>query len=544
MNSIFNIYWQISLALTFGSVLFYFIGTTTLIREREKLATAYWILVFAFSIPVIIHMLPKQLLFDNPLNLELGQALHSPLRSQFPRQTSMEFQSVSLNPVSLCSDLKTVVPIFFITLGFLMLVWSYLILLKRSKSLMTLRRFGNFSLKVEAQNISPYAAHLIYSAYVAVPESVLLNRNDFRSVLEHEFHHLRMKDTLWAYVLLMIKYSFLWNPIVFRFVRRIEEQQEFACDEALIGRGVSTQAYGQCLWQVAAQLHQTQSLLVGTTSMFLRPNAKLLKRRIEMLTRYKKSKSNKLGFSLAVVGTLLCLGATSLVGRVLAQNSKISMIEAQKLAKESGKRLGIPIEVDDELLHKLNQFIGTESGKKFFNAALERKKEYEVFLSAELKSRGLPRGLLAIPLIESGFSNLSGPLRDGEFQKNKDKLSSGFNLESDTLAPGYRGAGLWMFIPETARNYGLVVNQQEDQRMNIKKSTSAALQLLSDLKKEFGDWALAVAAYNHGSKIVRSRIEKYGTNDAWELARKGALNNYLRGVAAGMIVMDHPELLN
>jgi len=108
--------------------------------------------------------------------------------------------------------------------------------------------------------------------------------------------------------------------------------------------------------------------------------------------------------------------------------------------------------------------------------------------------------------------------------------------------PAQRGAGLWMFIPSTARTYGMRVGAEEDQRLDIPLETDAALRLLSDLHAEFGDWGLALAAYNQGPSVVRRAIQQEGTRDIWKLMKSGALNSYVAQVVAAAILLEEPSL--
>jgi membrane-bound lytic murein transglycosylase D len=77
-------------------------------------------------------------------------------------------------------------------------------------------------------------------------------------------------------------------------------------------------------------------------------------------------------------------------------------------------------------------------------------------------------------------------------------------------------AGLWQFVPATARIYGLRVNDQVDERLDPHKSTEAAIRMLSALYEQFGDWGLVLAAYNCGPGRVKRIMRTYGATDFWE----------------------------
>lgn len=120
------------------------------------------------------------------------------------------------------------------------------------------------------------------------------------------------------------------------------------------------------------------------------------------------------------------------------------------------------------------------TGKPYFN-----------FIDRILKQYGLPEELKYLAVIES-------------------------DLKSTALsAKGARGP--WQFMPGTARGFGLVVNQQEDDRIDYSRSTNAAAKYLLSLYKDFKDWLLVIAAYNGGEGRVSNAIKKSGSHNFWDL---------------------------
>jgi hypothetical protein len=106
-----------------------------------------------------------------------------------------------------------------------------------------------------------------------------------------------------------------------------------------------------------------------------------------------------------------------------------------------------------------------------------------------LQSQGLPTSLLGVVAIESGFN---------------------------PAAVSTKGAaGLWQFMPATARQYGLVVNARQDDRFDIVKSTLAAAHYLRQLHNQFGDWPLALAAYNAGPNRVWQDMHRFNGVSFW-----------------------------
>lgn len=114
--------------------------------------------------------------------------------------------------------------------------------------------------------------------------------------------------------------------------------------------------------------------------------------------------------------------------------------------------------------------------KSRFEVWLDRKPTYEPMISAKLEERAMPQDLIYLAMIESGFN-----------PKAKSPAKAG---------------GLWQFVSETGKRYGLTVNKTVDERNHPDKATDAALSYLSDLHDRFGSWYLAAAAYNTGENRV------------------------------------------
>ncbi|MDR2017778.1 MAG: lytic transglycosylase domain-containing protein [Syntrophobacterales bacterium] len=104
-------------------------------------------------------------------------------------------------------------------------------------------------------------------------------------------------------------------------------------------------------------------------------------------------------------------------------------------------------------------------------------------------------------------------------------------------------AGLWQFIKETGKREGLYINEHLDDRYNIKKATRSALAHLKRLYAEFGDWFIAMAAYNAGAGRLREAIENQQTSDFFELSLPEETERYIfRIVAIKEIITDRERL--
>jgi membrane-bound lytic murein transglycosylase D len=126
-------------------------------------------------------------------------------------------------------------------------------------------------------------------------------------------------------------------------------------------------------------------------------------------------------------------------------------------------------------------------------AWLQRMGRYRKMIDRVLKKHDLPRDLVYVAMIESGFN----PTR--------------------TSRAG--AAGLWQFMRRSGRGYGLHRDYWVDERRNPLLSTEAAARYLKDIYARFGSWELALASYNAGVGAVLQSVRKYNTNDYWQLCR-------------------------
>lgn len=198
--------------------------------------------------------------------------------------------------------------------------------------------------------------------------------------------------------------------------------------------------------------------------------------------------------------------------------------EAQNLAamENQSEKIGLLDELNKRIEKELNALLPrpTQSPllikpERAFSYALKatvktRFNQYYKTLAPILEEERIPVGLLSVALIESGFNPLA-------------------------LSP--KGArGMWQFMPATAERYGLTVEPANDHRTHVEHSTHAAARYLRDLYRQFGDWKLAIAAYNAGENRVQRIINKTGIRDFEEMSRRGLLpletRNYVPAVLA------------
>ena len=133
----------------------------------------------------------------------------------------------------------------------------------------------------------------------------------------------------------------------------------------------------------------------------------------------------------------------------------------------------------------------------WLQAVLDRSLRYRAIITGAIAERGLPPELRYLPAVESGFQ---------------------------ARATSPRGAaGLWQLMRNTASPYGLRMDQWVDERRDFWKATEASLDKLAENYRIFGDWYMALAAYNCGVGKLSAIVRRYPGNDYWALRRKGVL---------------------
>lgn len=179
---------------------------------------------------------------------------------------------------------------------------------------------------------------------------------------------------------------------------------------------------------------------------------------------------------------------------------------------------GLPITMDPKVIVWLDYF-QSEVGRRQMLKWLVRSATLSSSIQPLLVREGLPKELFFLAMIESGLSNRA-------FSRAK-------------------ASGTWQFMKATARSYGLKINYWVDERRNPLKSTVAAARYLRDLYKRFGDWYLAIAAYNAGPGKIRYAMRKSGSRQYWRLARtrwlRAETRNYVPKMLAAFIMASHPR---
>ncbi len=192
-------------------------------------------------------------------------------------------------------------------------------------------------------------------------------------------------------------------------------------------------------------------------------------------------------------------------------------IKAKAEAEIQSTQSDLPLMMNDQVAGFINYF--SNRGRGTLEHALARSGRYEDMIRKTLHEEGVPQDLIYLAQAESGFHS---------------------------LAVSRAGArGMWQFMGVRARGYGLERNWWVDDRQDPEKATRAAARHLKDLYNQFGDWYLAMAAYNSGPGTVQSAVKRTGYADFWELYRRNVLpretRNYVPIIVAVTIMAKNPE---
>jgi membrane-bound lytic murein transglycosylase D len=185
----------------------------------------------------------------------------------------------------------------------------------------------------------------------------------------------------------------------------------------------------------------------------------------------------------------------------------------KKLTCQKGVTYSFPIVWNDKVYHSLYFFSKGRKGP--LDKWLDRSVYYLPFMQRMFADSGLPTDLAYLPLIESGFNPFAYSRA--------------------------RASGIWQFIASTGNLYGLRKNYWLDERRDPVRSTGAAISYLKKLFNQFGDWQLALAAYNCGENGVANACTRSSSSSYWQLRLPRETKNYVPEFISALIVAKNPQ---
>lgn len=179
----------------------------------------------------------------------------------------------------------------------------------------------------------------------------------------------------------------------------------------------------------------------------------------------------------------------------------------------------LPLTVNEYVAGFISYFSNSQAGHAHLVRSLERAGKYQAMIAKDLSDAGLPQDLIYLAVAESGF-------------------------QPQVVNRGSGAGGMWQFMPFQGA-YGLARNGYFDERFDPDKSSLAYARYMKYLYAQFGDWYLAMAAYNWGPGNVQRAVQRTGYADFWELYRRNALptatKNYVPGIIAAAIMAKNPQ---
>lgn len=191
-----------------------------------------------------------------------------------------------------------------------------------------------------------------------------------------------------------------------------------------------------------------------------------------------------------------------------------------KLRTELNTASDLPLVINDQVAGYINAFAGSESFRKHMAASLQRVGKYRGLIQSVLKEEGVPQDLIYLAVAESGF-------------------------QPQALNAHSGAGGMWQFMTYTGPQFGLTRNGYFDYRFDPEKSSRAYARYIKELYNQFGDWYLAMAAYNWGPGNIQRDVQRTGYADFWEFYRRGLMpaqtRAYVPQILAAILMAKNPE---
>lgn len=484
----------------------------TVACPRVRMWSGRGLLLLALVAPLVAQALPRP--WTPPAALRTVAATGAPTARVHLESVGLgpEAVDISLGPVASAVDLGDGLPLVLLAAGLLRLA---LALRRLSRAVGRGAPAGSFEavpVVVLAAATGPFAVQLPAGRVIVIDPATAASPGRGLA-LRHERQHHAQGDPLFAWLWLALRGALGWNPLVGRWAQQAGQLEEQACDAAVVARPeVSPKAYGRMLL-AHARGAPTPALARG-----LAPRSPLHERLVALA---RPRPARPLAAVLGGVLALALVGGGALGARSLAADLRIDEDALLQAISAHSQAPSHP-----RVQAALRRMLTDQAG--FYGRSLARRHAWAPLVDGALDEAGLPAFLAAVPLVESGYTNWGAP----------------GSPTAESAAPGtIPGRGLWMFIPATARDYGLAVEPDRDQRLEPVAETAAAVDLLTDLHEEHGSWGLALAAYNEGSDAVHAAVAAGGSRDALALAEAGLLNDYVPTVLAAAVLLENPELL-
>ncbi|MDB2632881.1 lytic transglycosylase domain-containing protein [Flavobacteriaceae bacterium] len=229
-----------------------------------------------------------------------------------------------------------------------------------------------------------------------------------------------------------------------------------------------------------------------------------------------KKTTRPLLLMLIFILSIIFFNAVNLSDKTLEKNTSSTYnIKALKIPNGlsfAGEK--VPTELDDIKERMDRELLVNTYWQSNGLLLIKRAHKYFSLIEPLLKKYGIPDDFKYLAVAESGLENNSSPAG---------------------------AAGFWHFLKSSAKEYGLEVNQNVDERYNLEKSTKVAAEYLKKSKKRFGTWTLAAAAYNAGNARIARNLKKQQVTNYYDLLLNSETSRYVFRIVALKEVLSNPR---
>ena len=229
-----------------------------------------------------------------------------------------------------------------------------------------------------------------------------------------------------------------------------------------------------------------------------------------------KKTTRSLLLMLIFILSIIFFNAVNLSDKTLEKNTSSTYnIKALKISSGlsfAGEK--VPTELDDIKERMDRELLVNTYWQSNGLLLIKRAHKYFPLIEPLLKKYGIPDDFKYLAVAESGLENNSSPAG---------------------------AAGFWHFLKSSAKEYGLEVNQNVDERYNLEKSTKVAAEYLKKSKKRFGTWTLAAAAYNAGNARIARNLKKQQVTNYYDLLLNSETSRYVFRIVALKEVLSNPR---
>lgn len=346
---------------------------------------------------------------------------------------------------------------------------------------------------------------------------ILISKNIWGSedqllIVQHECMHARLWHSLDRFCTEILCVFQWFNPFIYWFRKDLIAVHEYQVDQALITSGVDAILYQQLIAKYATSNRQFH---FGNHF-----NHSLTLNRIKMIAQQKSFNpihSYRILLLLPAIAILFFLfGFQTTASNAQNNNSpnNNTTITAPPMPSQvdfAGEALPMDnFDAKERFDRELISNCFRHSATLLF---LKRANRYFPIIEPILAKYGIPDDVKYLAVAESALSNAVSPMG---------------------------ASGFWQFMPNSAKEKGLEISAEIDERYHLEKATIAACEYLKDAHKKLGSWVLAAAAYNMGRSGLQKKLKEQGGTNYFDLDLNTETARYILRIMAIKEVMEHP----